>query len=260
LTKLTISLAQMNIEMGDVARNTTTMQRMVAEAARRRSHLLLLPELWSTGYAWGDYRDLATSSNQGQFQEVSAIAQKAKMSIFASMLEKRGEQFANTGAFFANNGRTLGLYRKMHLFRLFQEDKYLQAGSSWLTMDLPWGVTGVSICYDLRFPEMFRALAQDGTVLTLLVAEWPLERIEHWRTLIRARAIENQMYIAAVNAAGATGETVFGGHSMIVDPWGNTVVEAGEEPMLITGEIEMDKVAEIRQRIPISEDRRADLF
>ena len=188
------------------------------------------------------------------------MAQKAKLSIFGSILEKRGEQFANTGAFFANNGRTMGLYRKMHLFRLFQEDRYLQAGSSWLTMDLPWGLTGVAICYDLRFPELFRALADEGALLVLIIAEWPLERIDHWRTLVRARAIENQMYIAAVNSAGETGDTVFGGHSMIVDPWGKVVVEAGEEPMLLTGEVDLDTVESFREDIPILDDRRTDLL
>jgi omega-amidase len=260
VAKLNISLAQMNITLGDVPRNTATMQRMVADAARRGSHLLLLPELWSTGYAWSTYRDLAVPLNTGIFTELSTLAQKGKLSIFGSILEKRGEQFANTGAFFGSNGRMVGLYRKVHLFRLFQEDRYLQAGSSWLTMDLPWGATSVAICYDLRFPEMFRRLADEGALLILLVAEWPLARIDHWRTLIQARAIENQVFIAAVNTAGETGDTVFGGHSMIVDPWGKIIAEAGEEPLLLTGEIELEKVREIRQRIPVLDDRRADLY
>ncbi|MEM6284411.1 MAG: carbon-nitrogen family hydrolase [Chloroflexota bacterium] len=260
MAKLSISLAQMNIALGDVQRNTTSMQRMVADAARRGSHLVLLPELWSTGYDWVNYRDLAVPVNGGMFSEMSTVAQKAKISVFGSMLEKRANQFSNTGAFVAANGRTMGLYRKIHLFRLFNEDRYLQAGSSWLTMDLPWGATSTAICYDLRFPEMFRRMADEGAQLILLVAEWPLVRIEHWRTLIRARAIENQVFIAAVNACGETGDTVFGGHSMIVDPWGKIVVEGGEEPMVITGEIEMDAVREAREAMTILQDRRTDLY
>jgi predicted amidohydrolase len=250
----------MNIVLGDVTRNTVTMQRMVADAAKRGSHIVLLPELWSTGYAWGEYRDLAVPINTGMFTELSTLAQKAKISITGSILEKRGEQFANTAAFFAANGRMMGLYRKTHLFRLFQEDRYLQAGSSWLTMDLPWGPTSVAICYDLRFPEMFRRLTDEGAALILLVAEWPKERIEHWRTLVQARAIENQVFIAAVNATGETDDTVFGGHSMIVDPWGRIIVEAGEEPMVVTGEVEIESVWDVRKRIPILDDRRTDLY
>jgi predicted amidohydrolase len=107
---------------------------------------------------------------------------------------------------------------------------------------------------------MFRRLSDEGAELILLIAEWPLVRIEHWRTLIRARAIENQVFIAAVNACGETGDTVFGGHSMIVDPWGKIIVEAGEEPMLVTGEIEMDAVRETRNAMTVLQDRRMDLY
>lgn len=260
MAKLNLSLAQMNITLGDVIRNKTNMQRMVAEAARRRSQVVLLPELWSTGYDWANYRSHAEAINTGMFSELSAMAAKAKISIFGSILEQRGDYVANSAPFFASNGRTMGIYRKIHLFRLFQEDKYLQPGGSSLTMDLPWGPTAAAICYDLRFPEMFRRYADEGAILLLLVAEWPLERIEHWRLLIQARAIENQMYVAAVNAVGETGDTVFGGHSMIVDPWGKIIAEAGEEPMLLTADIEMDRVKEVRERITVLNDRRTDLF
>jgi predicted amidohydrolase len=154
----------------------------------------------------------------------------------------------------------LGIYRKLHLFRLMNEDQWLQPGSAPLALDLPWGNTGIAICYDLRFPELFRRYAVDGAKLIVLSAEWPLERIEHWRALLRARAIENQCYIVACNSAGETGETVFGGHSMIVDPWGKVVIEGGEAPMLLTAEIELDLVDEVRKRIPVFDDRRTDIY
>jgi predicted amidohydrolase len=148
----------------------------------------------------------------------------------------------------------------LHLFRLMHEDEWLQAGSSALELDLPWGNTGLAICYDLRFPELFRKYAVDGAKMIVIPAEWPIERVEHWRALLVARAIENQCYIVATNAAGQTGDTVFGGHSMIVDPWGKIVIEGGDAPMLLTAEIEMDMVDEIRRRIPVFEDRRSDIY
>ena len=260
MAKLVISLAQMNIIMGDVARNTAVMQRMVADAARRKSHMVLLPELWSTGYDWANYRELASPINTGIFSELATLAKKGEISIYASMLEKRADQFANTAAFFAANGRTMGFYRKIHLFPQFQEDRYLQAGSSWLTMDLPWGPTAVAMNEDVRYPELFRKLTEESASLILVIAQWPLANIEHWRALIQARAIENQVFVAAVNAAGQTGETVFGGHSMIVDPNGKIIVEGGEEPMTITGEIEIDNVHEIRKGMPVLDYRRTDLY
>jgi omega-amidase len=261
MTRVSISLAQMNVVLGDTTRNLTTMQKALADAARRKSHMMLLPEMWHTGFDWANYRNQADQINTGVFNTMSELAQKAQVSIVGSLLEKRGDTIANSAAFYASNGRSMGVYRKIHLFPPFDEDRYLQAGGSTLTMDLPWGATSLAICYDLRFPEMFRRYAADeGSELVLLLAQWPAERIEHWRTLIRARAIENQMFIAAVNATGETGDIVFGGHSMIVDPTGEIVVEAGTEPGVYTGEIELDRVKEIRRAFPALDGRRPELF
>ena len=261
MAKLSVSLAQMNIVLGEVKRNTSQMEKWAIEAARRGSHLVVFPELWSTGYALDRGKELASVLNSGLFAHVSTIATQSKISIVGSMLEKRGhDNIANSAAFFAPNGRMLGVYRKIHLFRLMQEEKYLQGGSSPLMLDLPWGKTALAICYDLRFPELFRRYALEGARMVIIPAEWPLERIEHWRALMIARAIENQCYMVAVNAAGQTGDTIFGGHSMIVDPWGKVVVEAGESPALLTVDIEMDLVDDVRRRIPVFEDRNPGTY
>jgi predicted amidohydrolase len=258
--KLVISLAQMNIALGDERKNTNQMEKWTAEAGRRGSHLVVFPELWSTGYALEQSKELAHTINAGLFQQLASAAVQNKISLVGSILEKRGLEVANSASFFAPNGRMLGIYRKIHLFRLMQEDQWLQPGAAPLAMDLPWGNTALAICYDLRFPELFRRYAVDGAKMVIIPAEWPIERIEHWRALLVARAIENQCYMVACNAAGLTGETAFGGHSMIVDPWGKIVVEAGEAPQLITAEIELDVVDEVRKRIPVFEDRRTDLY
>jgi omega-amidase len=260
VAKLVISLAQMNIALGDERKNVGLMEKWAAEAARRGSHMVVFPELWSTGYALEQSKELASTLNSGTFATLSSAATSGKISIVGSILEKRGLEVSNSAAFFAPNGRMLGIYRKIHLFRLMHEDEWLQAGASPLAIDLPWGNTGLAICYDLRFPELFRKYAVGGAKMIIIPAEWPIERVEHWRALLVARAIENQCFIVATNAAGQTGDTVFGGHSMIVDPWGKIVVEGGESPMLLTAEIEMDVVDEIRKRIPVFEDRRGDLY
>ncbi len=260
MAKLNISLAQMNIKLGDVRKNYNTMQQWSVEAARRGSHLVVFPELWSTGYALDQSKELASVLNSGMFAQVTTVAQQNKISIVGSILEKRGVEVANSAAFFAPNGRMMGVYRKIHLFRLMDEDKWLQAGSSPLSIELPWGETALAICYDLRFPELFRNYAINGAKMIVIPAEWPAARVEHWRTLLQARAIENQCFIVACNAAGETGETVFGGHSMIVDPWGKIVIEGGDSPVLLTAEIEMDVVDEVRKHIPVFDDRRTDVY
>lgn len=260
MAKLTISLAQMHIALGDARKNIALMEKWTAEAARRGSHMIVFPELWSTGYALEQSRELASVLNSGVFSEMSGAAAQNKICVVGSVLEKRGMEVANSAAFFKPNGQMLGVYRKIHLFRLMEEDKWLQPGAAPLAIDLPWGSTGLAICYDLRFPELFRRYAVDGARMIIIPAEWPLERVEHWRALLVARAIENQCYIVACNAAGQIGETLFGGHSMIVDPWGKIVIEGGETPLLLTAEIEMDAVDDIRRRIPVFEDRRTDIY
>ena len=260
MPKLNISLAQMNIALGDVARNFRKMQEWSAEAARRGSHLVVFPELWSTGYALDQAKELASVLNSGMFSQVTTVAQQNKIAVVGSILEKRGVEVANSAAMFTPNGRLMGVYRKIHLFRLFEEEKWLSPGNAPLSMELPWGETALAICYDLRFPELFRQYAVNGAKMIILPAEWPVTRLEHWRALLVARAIENQCFMVATNAAGDTGGTVFGGHSMIVDPWGKIIIEGGEDPMLLTAEIDLDVVDDVRGRIPVFEDRRPDLY
>jgi predicted amidohydrolase len=260
VAKLSISLAQMNIALADPKRNTALMEKWAAEAGRRGSHMVVFPELWSTGYALDRAKEFAQPLNSGIFNQLSAIATQHKTCVVGSVLEKRGIEVTNSLSFFTPKGQMIGVYRKIHLFRGLEEDKYLQPGSSPLSVDPPWGRTGLAICYDLRFPELFRRYAVEGARMVIIAAEWPLERIEHWRALLIARAIENQCYMVACNAAGPTGDVVYGGHSMIVDPWGKVIVETSDEPVLLTAEIEMDRVDEVRERLPVLEDRRPETY
>lgn len=260
MTKMVVSLAQMRITLGDTGRNYTAAERMITEAARRGSHLVVLPELWSTGFALERANELASAVNAGVFAQVAKLARDNKICVVGSLLEKRGLDITNSAAFFAPTGQPLGVYRKIHLFRLMNEEVHLKAGSSPLMLDLPWGRTALAICYDLRFPELFRRYAVEGAQMVILPAQWPIERADHWKALLIARAIENQMYVIACNAAGETGSTTFAGGSMIVDPWGKVIVAGGEEPGLFTAEIDLDRVEETRARIPVLEDRRPDLY
>lgn len=258
---ISISLGQLNIKLGDVKSNFNNAGRFIAEASRRKSHVIVLPELWSTGYDLTNAPSYADELNTGMFQNIAKVAAQYNIAVVGSILEQQGEHVTNCATFVSPQGHTMGVYRKIHLFRLFDEDKYLAEGDTPLVMDLPWGPTGLSICYDLRFPELFRAYAvKDKAKLIFVSAEWPLARLEHWRALIIARAIENQCFIVAVNACGETGDTVFAGHSMIVDPWGKVVVEAGESEQLLTVTIDLDDVDHVRATIPVFEDRRPDAY
>lgn len=260
MTKLIVSLAQMNIAFGDVRKNLKVAEDHIEEAARRGSHLIVFPELWSTGYALENAREHGAALNVGIFAQLATLATQHKISIVGSLLEKRGSEISNSSTFFSPNGRLQGVYRKLHLFRLMDENRWLQPGAAPLLMDLPWGTTGMAICYDLRFPELFRRYATQGAKMVIIPAEWPIERIEHWRVLLQARAIENQCFMLACNSAGVTGDKTFGGHSMIVDPWGKIIIEVGEAATLATAEIDLNFVDIVRARIPVLEDRRTDIY
>lgn len=263
--KTTISLVQMDCRIGDPEANFIHAANAVAEAARRGSDLVLLPELWNTAYALDAAPSLASplaqnAGESGWFGRMARLAAEHHLFVGGSMLEARAGRFYNCFALYGPDGVLYGAYRKVHLFRLMDEEKYLAPGEESVSLDLPWGQTGLAICYDLRFPELFRGYALAGARLMLIPAEWPHPRREHWRTLLRARAIENQCFVASCNRVGVTGNSTFFGASAVIDPWGETLIEAGEVETLLTVTIDTNLVEQVRRRIPVFEDRRADLY
>ncbi|MCA9948085.1 MAG: carbon-nitrogen family hydrolase [Anaerolineales bacterium] len=261
MQQLTISLGQMDILLGEPEHNLATVRQMTAEAARRGSDLVVFPELWSTGYDLDHAADYATTTDAGIFKEVGALAQEYRIAIVGSCLSVLGsEKFGNTAVYTAPSGQNLTAYSKTHLFRLMNEEQYLTAGDKLSLAATAWGKMGLAICYDLRFPELFRAYALAGATAVLLPAEWPYPRLAHWRTLLRARAIENQMFVIACNRVGQTGDTRFFGRSAIIDPWGEIVVEGGDQELLLTATIDLEMVTAVRERIPVFADRRPDIY
>lgn len=263
---VTITLVQMNCELGAPAANFARAEAYVTEAARRRSQLVVLPELWSTAYDLENASDHAAplaqrAGDPGWFGVLAEWAQRHQIWLTGSLLEAHTDgRFYNCMAVYGPNGELAGAYRKIHLFRLMDEEVYLAPGQAPVLLDLPWGKTGLAICYDLRFPELFRGYALQGARLMLLPAEWPHPRREHWRTLLRARAIENQCFVAACNRVGSSKGSGFFGSSAVIDPWGETLVEGGEAEMLLTTMVDLAQTDGARQRIPVFADRRPDLY
>lgn len=258
--KITVSLGQMEVHVGEPERNLDCVREWTAEAARRGSDLVVFPELWDTGYALDRAGELSSPLGEGRFSEVAELAKEHNIYLTGSLMEDRDGAQCNCMAMFSSDGEMLGAYRKIHLIGLLDEPEYLTAGDEPLALDLPWGRTGLAICYDLRFPELFRRYAVEGAVMALLPSEWPSARLAHWRTLLRARAIENQMFMVACNRVGTSKDVSFPGHSTIVDPWGETVIEGGEDEMLLTVEIDLAKVDEFRKFLPVFKDRRPEAY
>lgn len=257
---VTISLAQMSLKFGDEKTNLDHAAEMIYQAATHKSDLVLLPELWASGYDLPNWRGYATLLGEGIFKRLKEIAKKNSIAIGSSLLELQKDSAYNTFVLIGKNGENLGIYRKIHRFRLLSEEKWLNAGDELGFTDTPWGLVGLSICYDLRFPEMFRIYAKTGIRLVLIVAEWPERRISHWTKLIQARAIENQLFIAGVNKVGESGGVKLGGRSTIVDPWGNPLIEGNDEESLYTATINLEEVDKVRSHIPVFRDRRPDVY
>lgn len=260
---LTVAIAQIDIALGDAEANLRTVQDAATHAAERGAALLVLPELWGSGYMLERAAELADEINTGLFAATAALARHHRLAICGSLLEwDAGTQQAyNTATLYDSAGYLRGSYRKVHLIGLMDEDQYLHAGDAPGMIETPWGTTALAVCYDLRFPELFRRYALDGAGIVVLPGEWPTPRIEHWRTLIKARAIENQCFVLACNRVGADRANTFGGRSAVVDPWGNVLAEAnGAAPDLLVATLDLDLIEQARTFLPVFHDRRPGVY
>lgn len=251
-----LALAQMLIKPGDFQQNLENARLCMQNAAQQNADMLLLPELWASGY------DLENAShwaavNAALFPDLANFARQYQLWIGGSLLEEDHGHIYNTFVLINPQGTQHAAYRKIHLFGLMDEDRFLHRGCQPVCTNLPWTACGLAICYDLRFPELFRNYALLGAHLILLVAQWPLSRIDHWKTLLCARAIENQCFIAAVNTVSET----FGGNSMIIDPWGTILAQSSSNfQEVIMADLDLDQVDRVRQAIPALKDRRPEVY
>ncbi|NTV00197.1 MAG: carbon-nitrogen family hydrolase [Methanoregulaceae archaeon] len=237
----------------------------VAEAARRGSELICFPEMWTTGFPWKEMGELARR-HAGILDSLCSLARDYHIWINGSLpvLTEQG-RVANTSLLINPDGHTVGIYRKAHLFSLFHEEQFIEAGNALCLVDAPWGRTGLSICYDIRFPELYRTYALKGAGIVLLPAAFPEPRLSHWKVLCRARAIENQIFLVATNRVGheemvSEGEVTYFGSSVIIDPRGDPVVEGSDNEELLTATINMARVEEVRLSMRVFADRRPDLY
>lgn len=264
--RIAISLAQIDVKTTKTRENIQHAEPFIAEASKRNSQIVCLPELWTTGLSW-DFIINNLQDHQECCKAICNLAEKYKIFIYGSIpFFNQGGSLVNAGLFINPQGKVQAQYNKTHLFSLLNEDKYFEKGKELTLILTSFATIGLSICYDLRFLELFRTYALKGANLMLLSAAFPYPRIEHWKILLRARAIENQFFVCAVNRIGKEitndgKELFFFGNSTIIDPWGNIVLEASEDKEeLLTAEIDLNYVNEVRKTIKVYEDRRTDLY
>lgn len=258
-----ICAIQMDVVKGDREANRATVRRMVAEAMQAvcPPDVIVLPELWSTGYDLQRAKELASHMGESDADFLSGLAREFKVAFAGgSVLAEKGGQIYNRAQVIDKEGNYTAGYDKIHLFRLMDEDKYLAQGEASLLFEMGGMRCGSVICYDIRFCELIRKLAVEGAEALFVSAEWPLPRREHWVTLLRARAIENQMYVVACNRCGTTGDEVFAGNSMIIAPDGTILAHADTEEDIICADFEPELVRQTRAKIQVFNDRVPQLY
>jgi omega-amidase len=260
---LRVACLQIDIQFGNPDENYKNVSDEFQRLFEKETNIdvVVLPELWTTGYDLTRLDEIADDKGINAQKFLSSLAQEYKTNIVGGSIAKKSEEnVTNTLYSFDRNGGLLGEYSKVHLFKLMDEHHYLSAGDTSGAVTIEGVPSAAFICYDIRFPEWLRTHTAGGAEVLYVVAEWPLARVGHWRTLLQARAIENQCYIVACNRSGSDPDNEFAGHSMIIDPWGDVTAEAGEGTDVITAELDLEKVKQVRNQIPIFQDRRPELY
>ncbi|MFF4832462.1 carbon-nitrogen family hydrolase [Streptomyces sp. NPDC001315] len=229
--------------------------------------LVMLPELWTTGaFAYERFGSEAEPLEGPTYEVMAKAASDAGVWLHAGSIPERAASDSgsaagdgplyNTSLLFSPSGDLAAAYRKIHRFGFDKGEAVLMgAGTELVTARLPETTVGLATCYDLRFPELFRGLVDAGAEVLLLPAGWPARRRSHWTLLAQARAVENQAFVLACGTAGTHARVPQAGHSIVVDPWGEVLAEAGPDEEVLTVEFDPARVATTREQFPALKDR-----
>ena len=255
-----VSCVQLDMKLGDVKANFAHAEAMIREAVNRdHPDTVVLPETWNTGFFPQELAPCADDDGKATKALCSALAKELHINIVAgSVANRRADGYYNTAYVFDRSGNLVAEYDKTHLFTPSGEHNFFRMGSRTCRFTLEGIPCGLIICYDIRFPELIRSLTVQGVDLLFVVSQWPAKRAMHLDTLARARAIENQTFLALCNSAAA--DTACAGHSAIIDPWGEYLAQAGETEEIISADLDFSIIQGIRESINVFRDRRPDLY
>jgi len=259
--KWKIACIQMDIEYGNPDKNFAEARKWIQKAADANCDIAVLPELWTTGYDLTRLSEIGDENAKESVRFLQNAAMEFQIHLVGgSVAKKTADGIFNTMLIVDREGRLVKEYDKLHLFKLMDEHLYLQGGKRDGLFHLETETFGSVICYDIRFPEWIRKLALNGAKAIFVTAEWPNPRLHHWKTLLTARAIENQCFVIACNRVGNDPNNLFFGHSLIIDPWGEIIVEGSENEELVMGEVDLETVSKVRNTIPVFADRLPDFY
>jgi len=262
-----VALAQLDVEAAAVDANVELAITAIEDAADGGAELVCLPELFNVGFfAFDSYQREAEPLDGPTLTAIREAGVEAGVAVLAgSIVEDLAETdsgpadegLANTSVLFDETGDRLLTYRKHHLFGYESaEAQLLTPGETVPTADIGGFTAAVTTCYDLRFPELYRGLVEDGVELLLVPSAWPYPRVEHWKLLPQARAVENLAYVAAVNGSGDFEDAALLGRTSVYDPWGTQIASTGDHPDVVYADLDPDRVAAVREDFPALDDRR----
>lgn len=257
---LRLALIQMDVQWHDRPANHAKARRLALQAKEAGAEVAVLPEMFATGFSMETSvtGEPLTGETPAFLRSLASELDMAMVGGFA-LQDSRDDAPRNVALAVDSRGQDLALYAKIHRIALLEENLHYLPGALPVPFDLNEIPSACFICYDLRFPELFRCVA-DACSLVLVIASWPAPRQAHWDLLLRARAVENQCYVAGINRVGHGGGHVFTGGSVILDPLGECMAYAGDREAVITATIESERVREVRESFPFLKDRQSRLF
>jgi predicted amidohydrolase len=243
------------IQLSVIENDPEAMVKKAEKAIRScpDADLVILPEIWQTGFMCFDRYEADAQTLDGPLiTRLKILAKEMNVMLHTgSFVEKDKDRLYNTSVLVSADGDILAVYRKIHLFGFqSQETQILTPGDTPVVVDTPFGYLGMATCFDLRFPELFRAMVDQGATMFLVCSAWPYPRLEHWIMLNRVRALENQCHLVCANCCGMNNNIQFVGHSMVIDPWGTVLAGAGDEEAIITTSMDPAETRVARQVFP----------
>jgi len=257
-----VAVLQMKTAFARPEENLASLPHLVAEAMEEEPDVLLLPELWQTGFYPRPIEDYADPGGRETQKTLGALAAQHHVNIVGGTTARLGEDglVYNTCYVLDRAGKVITSYDKAHLFSPSGEDRDFAAGSRACTFQLEGLHCALAVCYDIRFGPFMDKLGQSGADILFVAAAWPLTRLSHWQTLLRARAIEQQFFVAAANGAGGPAKQPLAGHSALIDPWGECLAQAGEGQEIISARLAPALPREVRESLPVRRDRRPEIY
>lgn len=261
-----VLVVQNNAVLNNKSTNFDRVEKLLEPYLNVETDLIVLPEVWAVGWDCSTFKDAAEPPGDCptiEFLKYLAYHHEALVVGGSYIRKTKDGEYKNTCPVISGSGQVVALYDKMHLFshKGSQEHKYVSHGDSLLMLNTGETKIGLTVCYDIRFPEIFRQYSLNGAEILINTAAWGRNKLLHWEIMQKARAIENQCYMLSADQTGLIKDNEYNlGHSMVISPWGDVTGSLGEEEGCILADLDLEKLRELRRTFPLLSDRRNQVF